>query len=88
MRAQPIQANAVKNLWQNVCRKRKEKETANMLSHERNKSKAMDEELVGLRKQVESLKSQVRVLMHLLRRHATVAMACELMDHCAVLGGC
>lgn len=54
----PIQANAVKNLWQNVWRKRKEKETANMLSHERNKSKAMDEELVGLRKQVESLKSQ------------------------------
>ncbi len=57
---QPIQANAVKNLWQNVWRKRKEKETANMLSHERNKSKAMDEELVGLRKQVESLKSQAR----------------------------
>jgi len=54
----PIQMGAAKNLWQNVWRKRKEKETAAQLSDERNKSKAMDEELIGLRKQVESLKSQ------------------------------
>lgn len=55
---------AAKNLWQNVWRKRKEKETAAQLSDERNKSKAMDEELIGLRKQVESLKSQVHRGLH------------------------
>ncbi len=47
-------------MWQNVWRKRKEKDYVNMLSHERSKSKAMDEQLAEMKKQIESLKSQVR----------------------------
>lgn len=55
-----------------------------MLSHERNKSKAMDEELVGLRKQVESLKSQARPSLSLsLRVCVCVYFSCLLALSCA-----